>query len=118
VAAPTSPDRFDTASAARADPTRRDIVARLAQGEATVQEIARAVPARQPAAACRHLRVPEEAGLIETRVSGTSRPPPLNPRAVAALWDWPGRYRALWGENHARLDAVLAEMEAVSLVVV
>lgn len=102
-------DRIDTAFAALADPTRRAIVARLAQGEATVQEIARAFPISQPAVS-RHLKVLEEAGLIETRVAGTARPRRLNPQAVAQLWDWLGQYRALWEANFARLDAVLAEM--------
>jgi DNA-binding transcriptional ArsR family regulator len=102
--------RFDTAFAALADPTRRAIVARLAQGEATVQQIAAAFPISQPAVS-RHLKVLEEAGLIETRVAGTSRPRRLKPQAVAALWDWLGQYRALWETNFARLDAVLAQME-------
>ncbi len=105
-----SPGRFDTAFAALADPTRRAIVARLALGEATVQQIAGAFPISQPAVS-RHLKVLEEAGLIETRVAGTSRPRRLNPQAVAALWDWLGQYRALWEANYARLDAVLAGME-------
>lgn len=100
---------FDTAFAALADPTRRAILTRLAQGEATVQDIAARFPISQPAIS-RHLKVLEEAGLIRTRIAGTARPRRLNPEAVAALWDWLGQYRALWEANYARLDAVLADM--------
>ena len=59
--------------AALADPTRRAILSRLAQGEATVQDLARPFAISQPAIS-RHLKVLEEAGLIETRIQGTARP--------------------------------------------
>ncbi|QYK40678.1 MAG: winged helix-turn-helix transcriptional regulator [Paracoccaceae bacterium] len=104
-----APD-LDAAFAALADPTRRAILARLVQGEATVQDLARPFAISQPAVS-RHLKVLEDAGLIETRVAGTARPRRLNPEAVAALWDWLGQYRALWEARYARLDAVLAEMQ-------
>ncbi len=97
---------LDQSFAALADPTRRAILARLAQGEATVQDLARPFAISQPAIS-RHLKVLEDAGLIETRVSGTARPRRLKPQAVAALWDWLGQYRALWDEQFRRLDAVL-----------
>lgn len=97
---------LDQSFAALADPTRRAIVARLAQGEATVQDLARPFSISQPAIS-RHLKVLEEAGLIETRVEGTARPRRLKPDAVEALWDWLGQYRALWGAQFQRLDAVL-----------
>jgi DNA-binding transcriptional ArsR family regulator len=99
-------DRIDLAFAAFADPTRRAIIARLAQGEATVQDLARPFSISQPAIS-RHLKVLEQAGLIETRVNGTSRPRRLQPHAVAELWDWLGQYRALWDAQFQRLDAVL-----------
>jgi DNA-binding transcriptional ArsR family regulator len=97
---------LDQSFAALADPTRRAIVARLAQGEATVQDLARPFSISQPAIS-RHLKVLEEAGLIETRVEGTARPRRLKPDAVEALWDWLGQYRALWDAQFRRLDAVL-----------
>lgn len=97
---------LDQSFAALADPTRRAIVARLANGEATVQDLARPFAISQPAIS-RHLKVLEDAGLIETRVSGTARPRRLKPEAVAALWDWLGQYRALWEDQFHRLDAVL-----------
>jgi DNA-binding transcriptional ArsR family regulator len=102
--------QLDAAFAALSDPTRRAILARLAQGEATVQDLARPFPISQPAIS-RHLRVLEDAGLIETRIDGTSRPRRLNPEAVAQLWDWLGQYRALWEARYARLDDVLADLQ-------
>lgn len=92
--------------AALADPTRRAIVARLAKGEATVQDLAEPFAISQPAIS-RHLKVLEEAGLIETRVAGTARPRRLKPEAVAELWDWLGQYRELWEAQFSKMDAVL-----------
>ena len=97
---------FDQSFAALADPTRRAIIARLAQGEATVQALARPFSISQPAIS-RHLKVLEEAGLIETRIQGAARPRRLKPDAVEALWDWLGQYRALWETKFQKLDAVL-----------
>ena len=101
--------QLDAAFAALSDPTRRAILARLAEGEATVQDLARPFPISQPAIS-RHLKVLEDAGLIESRIDGTSRPRRLNPDAVAKLWDWLGQYRALWEARYARLDTVLADL--------
>lgn len=102
--------RLDAAFAALADPTRRAILARLMDGEATVQDLARPFPISQPAIS-RHLKVLEDAGLIETRTQGTSRPRRLNPDALAQLWVWLGQYRALWEARYARLDEVLADLQ-------
>jgi DNA-binding transcriptional ArsR family regulator len=79
------------------------------RGEATVQELAAPFAISQPAVS-RHLKVLEEAGLIETRIAGTSRPRRLRPEAVEALWDWLSEVRALWEARHDRLDQVLAGM--------
>ncbi len=97
---------LDQSFAALADPTRRAIITRLAAGEATVQDLARPFSISQPAIS-RHLKVLEEAGLIETRIDGTARPRRLKPDAVEALWDWLGQYRALWEAQFKRMDAVL-----------
>ena len=86
--------------AALADPTRRAIIARLAQGEATVQDLARPFSISQPAISV-HLKVLEEAGLIETRVAGNARPRRLKPDAVAALWD----------AQFQRMDALLDSLD-------
>ena len=101
---------LDQSFAALADPTRRAILARLARGEATVQDLARPFAISQPAIS-RHLKVLEDAGLIETRTQGTSRPRRLKPDAMAQLWDWLGQYRALWEAQFQRLDAVLDAMD-------
>ncbi|MFO1201622.1 MAG: metalloregulator ArsR/SmtB family transcription factor [Tabrizicola sp.] len=97
---------LDQRFAALADPTRRAILTRLAQGEATVQDLARPFAISQPAVS-RHLKVLEDAGLIETRIDGTSRPRRLKPDAMGELWHWLGQYRALWEAQFQRLDAVL-----------
>lgn len=102
--------RLDQTFAALADPTRRAIIARLAEGEATVQDLARPFAISQPAIS-RHLKVLEEAGLIETRIEGSARPRRLKPDAVAALWDWLGQYRTLWEAQFKRLDAVLDALD-------
>jgi DNA-binding transcriptional ArsR family regulator len=101
---------LDQSFAALSDPTRRAIIARLAKGEATVQDLARPFAISQPAIS-RHLKVLEAAGLIETRIAGTARPRRLNPQAVAQLWDWLGQYRALWEAQFQRLDAVLDSLD-------
>jgi DNA-binding transcriptional ArsR family regulator len=105
----TAMSTLDQSFAALADPTRRAIIARLAEGEATVQDLARPFSISQPAIS-RHLKVLEDAGLIETRTEGTARPRRLKPDAVEALWDWLGQYRALWEAQFQRLDAVLDAM--------
>lgn len=97
---------LDQAFAALADPTRRAILARLATGEATVQDLARPFAISQPAVS-RHLKVLQDAGLIETRIQGTARPRCLRPDAMGQLWHWLGQYRALWEAQFQRLDTVL-----------
>lgn len=101
---------LDAPFAALADPTRRAILARLAEGEATVQDLARPFAISQPAVS-RHLKVLEDAGLIETRIQGTARPRRLKPDAMSQLWHWLGQYRALWEEQFQRLDTVLDSLE-------
>jgi DNA-binding transcriptional ArsR family regulator len=103
--------QLDAAFAALADPTRRAILQRLMEGEATVQDLARPFAISQPAIS-RHLKVLADAGLIETRIEGTARPRKLNPEAVQAMWDWLGQYRAVWEANYSRLDDVLAKLKA------
>jgi DNA-binding transcriptional ArsR family regulator len=104
---------LDHSFAALADPTRRAILARLAEGEATVQDLSRPFAISQPAIS-RHLKVLEDAGLIETRIQGTARPRRLKPDTMAQLWDWLGQYRALWEAQFQRLDAVLDSLDTPS----
>ena len=99
-------DRLNPTFAALADPTRRALLARLALGEATVNELAEPFAISQPAIS-RHLKVLEDAGLIETRIDGTARPRRIKREAVDALWDWLSQFRAALEQNYSRLDDLL-----------
>lgn len=101
---------LDTAFAALSDPTRRAILARLAEGEATVMEIAEPFAMSQPAIS-KHLKVLEGAGLIVRRVEGNRRPCSLAPHATDEIWEWLGMLREALERNYQRLDAVLADMQ-------
>jgi len=99
-----------TTFAALSDPTRLAILNRLAQGEATVNDLAALFPISQPAIS-RHLKVLDEAGLIERRVDGTRRPCRLNPEALAPVRRWISELERVMAANYARLDALLAQPE-------
>jgi DNA-binding transcriptional ArsR family regulator len=101
---------LDAAFSAVADPTRRAILARLAQGEATVTELAEPFAMTQPAIS-QHLRVLEDAGLITCRIDGTRRPRRLSKPAIEAMDQWLAMLRRALETNYQRLDHVLAAME-------
>lgn len=101
---------LDAAFSALADPTRRAILARLALGEATVTELAKPFKMTQPAIS-QHLKVLEEAGLIEGRIEGTKRPRRLSKAGIEALDQWISLLRNALEKNYRRLDDVLAGME-------
>ena len=101
---------LDATFFALADGTRRAILARLAQGEATVMELAEPFDMSQPAVS-RHLKVLEEAGLIARRVDGTRRPCRLQPDGVRAIDEWLDMIRAALARNYERLDRVLADLD-------
>lgn len=101
---------LDGAFSALADPTRRAILARLALGEATVTELAKPFKMTQPAIS-QHLKVLEEAGLIEGRIEGTKRPRRLAKGGIEALDRWISVLRKALERNYDRLDEVLAAME-------
>ena len=101
---------LDASFAALADPTRRAIMARLALGEATVNELARPFEMTQPAIS-QHLRVLEEAGLIVQRIDGTKRPRRLAKAGIDAMDHWLAMLRKALEKNYDRLDKVLAAME-------
>jgi len=103
-------ESLDTTFSALADPTRRAILARLANGETTVLELARPFAMSQPAIS-RHLKVLEAAGLIERRVEGTKRPCRLAKAGVDAADRWLEMLRDALDRNYRRLDQVLAEMK-------
>ena len=102
---------LDAAFAALADPTRRAILARLAKGEATVNELAEPFEMTQPAIS-QHLKVLEDAGLVIRRVEGTRRPRRLAKNGIDAMDQWLARLRKALEKNYDRLDNVLAAMEA------
>ncbi|NBD30082.1 MAG: metalloregulator ArsR/SmtB family transcription factor [Alphaproteobacteria bacterium] len=95
--------------AALADPTRRAILARLARGEATVNELAEAFPISQPAVS-RHLRILTDAGLVERSVEAQRRPARLVPAAFDPLDRFTGDLRRTFADRYDRLDKVLADM--------
>ena len=101
---------LDTTFSALADPTRRAILARLAQGEATVMELAEPFEMSQPAIS-QHLKVLEDAGLIIRRVDGTRRPRRLAKAGIDAMDQWLAMLRKALETNYDRLDKVLAEIE-------
>jgi DNA-binding transcriptional ArsR family regulator len=101
-------DPLSLTFAALADPTRRRILARLAEGDATVKELAEPFSVSLPAIS-RHLKVLERAGLIDRRKSAQTRPRSLRAEAFNEADEWMERYRELWHARIARLDAHLSE---------
>jgi DNA-binding transcriptional ArsR family regulator len=102
---------LNAAFAALADPTRRAILARLAKGEATVNELTEPFEMTQPAIS-QHLKVLEDAGLVIRRVDGTRRPRRLAKNGIDAMDQWLAILRKALEKNYHRLDNVLAAMEA------
>jgi DNA-binding transcriptional ArsR family regulator len=102
----TAPDRFDVVFAALSDPTRRSIVRRLADGEATVLELAEPFPISLPAIS-RHLKVLERAGLISRGRDGQRRPCHLQPEPLVEIAAWAEHTRAAWDQRLDRLDSHL-----------
>ena len=101
-------ESLDQTFAALADPTRRGILARLARGEATVNELAEPFPISQPAIS-RHIRLLLEARLIVQRVEGTKRPCRLAPEALSELDQYLEMLRGALTQNYRRLDELLAK---------
>ena len=99
-------DQLDRTFAALADPTRRSILARLAEGEATVNELAEPFPVSLPAIS-RHLKVLERAGLIERGREGQARPSRLRAQALDDAVRWIETRKRTWEERMDRLDAHL-----------
>ena len=105
------PDPLSATFAALADPTRRAIPARLAQGETTVAELARPFRISAPAIS-RHLKVLECAGLIARGRDAQWRPCRLEPAAFKEIDAWLQAYRELWEERLDRLDGYLKTLQA------
>jgi DNA-binding transcriptional ArsR family regulator len=98
---------LDSSFAALADPTRRAILARLSQGEATVNDLAKPFAISQPAIS-RHIKVLVDAGLIVQRVDGTKRPCRLAPERLNELEQYLEMLRKALETNYDRLDRLLA----------
>jgi DNA-binding transcriptional ArsR family regulator len=103
-------DPLSATFAALADPTRRAILARLAEGEASVGELAAPFSISQPAVS-KHLKVLERAGLIKRGRAAQSRPCKLDAARLREVSDWLETYRRFWEESFDRLDAYLAELQ-------
>jgi DNA-binding transcriptional ArsR family regulator len=99
-------DQLSTTFKALADPTRREILARLAEGEATVNELADPFPISVQAVS-QHIKVLERAGLITRRRSAQLRPSRLEGAPLKDAVDWLERYRRFWEASFDRLDARL-----------
>ena len=103
-------DQLDAVFGALADPTRRAILARLTQGEASVAEIAAPFTVSQPAIS-RHLKVLEGAGLISRSRKATARLSHLEAEPLREATEWLAGYREFWEESYERLDALLAALQ-------
>ena len=104
------PDPLSTTFAALADPTRRAILAHLAQGEASVKDLSAPFDMTQPAVS-KHLRVLERAGLIERGRQAQWRPRRLRAGPLRDIAEWVNQYRRHWEESFERLDIYLRDLQ-------
>jgi DNA-binding transcriptional ArsR family regulator len=108
-----TPAQLDSTFHALADPIRRAILARLASGEASVNELAKPFAISQPAVS-RHLKVLERAGLITRGQDGQRRPRRMEGAPVEAAAEWLERLKEVWERNYRRLDALLEQLKRVT----
>ena|SRR5829696_2285916 len=106
----TETDPLSATFAALADPTRRTILARLAMGDAMVTELAAPFDLSLPAVS-KHLKVLQQAGLIEQGRQAQWRPCRLKPEGLRDVADWIGQYRRYWEASLDRLDDYLRELQ-------
>jgi DNA-binding transcriptional ArsR family regulator len=104
-------DQLSLVFGALADPIRRAILTRLADGEATVAELAAPFSVSQPAIS-KHLKVLEQAGLISRNRRATARLSRLEAEPLREVTTWLARYQRFWDESHERLDDLLAALQA------
>jgi DNA-binding transcriptional ArsR family regulator len=104
------PDQLSAVFAALADPTRRAILARLTEGDATVAELAAPFSVSQPAIS-RHLKVLEQAGLISRSRRATARLSHLEAEPLRKATAWLAGYREYWEASYDRLDELLADLQ-------
>jgi DNA-binding transcriptional ArsR family regulator len=103
-------EQLDRVFAALADPTRRAILKRLADGEATVNELVAPFDLSQPTIS-KHLKVLEHAGLVSRGREAQFRPVRLNAAPLAGAAEWLGDYRRFWTESLDQLDAYVQDMK-------
>lgn len=103
-------DPLSTTFSALADPTRRAILARLADGPATVKELSAPFAMSGPAVS-KHLRVLERAGLIARGRQAQWRPRRLEAKPLKEVAEWTGGYRRFWDESYERLDDYLQHLK-------
>src|SRR5215470_6737518 len=104
------PSQLDNVFGALADPTRRAILARLGEGEASVGELARPFDMALPSL-MKHIRVLEAGGLVESQKSGRVRTCRLKPAATLAAESWLVEQRAVWEARLDRLEAYVKKIE-------
>ena len=104
-------DQVSLVFGALADPTRRAILTRLAEGEATVAQLAAPFSVSQPAIS-KHLKVLEYAGLVSRTRRATARLSRLEAGPLREVTTWLARYQRFWDESYERLDDVLAALQA------
>ena len=109
----TPSERLDATFAALADPTRRAILARLAEGEASVNELAEPFAISQPAVS-KHLKMLERAGLISRGRDAQRRPCKIEALPLADAAGWLETYRKFWEQSYERLDTLLAELKSLT----
>lgn len=107
----TLSDPLSATLSALADPTRRAILARLAEGETSVTELAQPFAMSLPAVS-KHLKVLERAGLITRSRSAQSRPCRLEPARMKDVAEWLEPYRRHWEQSFDRLDAYLTQLQS------
>lgn len=109
----TPSEQLDATFMALADPTRRAILARLAEGEASVNELAQPFAMSQPAIS-KHLKMLERAGLISRRVEAQRRPVKIEPVALGDASGWLENYRRFWEQSYGQFDNLLEELQRVT----
>jgi DNA-binding transcriptional ArsR family regulator len=108
-----TPANLDLTFAALADPTRRAILARLAKGEASVNELVEPFDLSQPAIS-RHLKVLEHAGLVSRGRDAQRRPVRIEAAPLAEAVGWLETYRKFWEHSYSRLDGLLSELQSLT----
>lgn len=102
---------LDAIFAALADPTRRAMLTRLAEGEASVGELAAPFQISQPAIS-KHLKVLEKAGLVERAIDEQRRPARLKAEPMAEAVEWINYFKRFWGDSFDQLDELLVTLKA------